>query len=205
MRRPRKQIGFTLVELLVVITIIGILMSLLLPAVQAARVAARQLDCASRLRQIGLGFHLFAEQHNGAIPRSTMTAAKHHEVTWAYAIRPYIEGDTAISANLAGGKISQMYRCPDDIRTDQTLWSYGKNVWFELDSETSRKLWRSGGENLLPYRRHTEYVDDDSRGRNREKRLHARPRHGELLVSGRRPRDGSGRDSPWHESELSLG
>jgi prepilin-type processing-associated H-X9-DG protein len=128
-----KKIGFTLVELLVVTTTISILISLLLPAVQAAREAARTIDCANRLHQIGLGFHLFAEQNNGAIPPSTMTA-KPNQLTWAYAIRPFLEGDTNIATNLQGGSISRMYRCPDDpVTADRpnTLWSYGKNVWFE--------------------------------------------------------------------------
>jgi prepilin-type N-terminal cleavage/methylation domain-containing protein/prepilin-type processing-associated H-X9-DG protein len=62
MKRTEERKAFTLVELLVVISIIGILMAMLFPAISRAREAARNLQCKNNLRQFGIGLHLFADR-----------------------------------------------------------------------------------------------------------------------------------------------
>lgn len=89
----RRRRGFTLVELLVVIAIIGVLVALLLPAVQAAREAARRTQCVNNLKQIALSWHTYHDTHQ-AFP---LFVAWNHGDTWRgaftdkVAILPYIE------------------------------------------------------------------------------------------------------------------
>lgn len=63
-----SRYGFTLLELLIVITIISILAAILLPALARAREAAYRISCANNLRQLGLVFHMYATEHNGMLP-----------------------------------------------------------------------------------------------------------------------------------------
>ena len=98
-RTFRAAGGFTLVELLVVIAIIGILIAMLLPAVQAAREAARRSQCTNNLKQLGLGTHNFHDVFKKFPPAVMMNtsvnnpadAGQNFGPNWAVVILPYIE------------------------------------------------------------------------------------------------------------------
>lgn len=87
--------GFTLVELLVVIAIIGVLVALLLPAVQAAREAARRMSCANNIRQLGLAMHNY-ESANQKFPPSIQLGRGQYRWSALARVLPYVE-----AANLA--------------------------------------------------------------------------------------------------------
>lgn len=147
MYSSKPKLGFTLVELLVVIAIIGILVALLLPAVQAAREAARRMQCSNNLKQIGLAMHNYADVYK-RLPSGTMnndpanvagnnnwTAGNHRKGTPLVKILPFMEQsalynslnfalDVEVQLNTLGyntNKKMGLYICPSDGTTASKL------------------------------------------------------------------------------------
>ena len=116
--RPAARCGFTLVELVVVVAIIGVLTGLLLPALGYAMAVAHQTSCLSNLRQIGLAVHQY-QCHSGSYP----PAWRGDTCRWMDLLKPYLE------------KQCDVYRCPEDRQQIPLPWdpditmSYGMNCF----------------------------------------------------------------------------
>jgi prepilin-type N-terminal cleavage/methylation domain-containing protein len=131
-----KRHAFTLVELLVVIAIIGILMGLLLPAVQSAREAARRLSCFNNMKQVGLAIHQYHEVHRTLPPGWMGVDPVRHKLPfaggepgwgWASFLLPFLEQGSLADRidktrpisdswnDEARLKYLPVYRCPSDV------------------------------------------------------------------------------------------
>lgn len=132
----RVRRGFTLVELLVVIAIIGILVALLLPAIQYARESARRTQCQSNMHNIGIALHNFHDVH-GSLPAGWVADVPEGEPGWGWGahLLPYLEQQSLLEneinleehidepANEAARKtVIPIYLCPSDANaTDRIL------------------------------------------------------------------------------------
>jgi len=140
-RREPPRIAFTLVELLVVIAIIGMLVSLLLPAVNRARAAARRTHCQNNLRQIGIGLQSHhAAQGSfpmGGIEWRPIESSKNRQLAWSAFLLPYIEEQALFDSldlttafdsleNAAGAaKTLSVYICPSSLRGERLVEGRG--------------------------------------------------------------------------------
>jgi prepilin-type N-terminal cleavage/methylation domain-containing protein len=140
----RKFRGFTLVELLVVIAIIGVLIALLLPAIQAAREAARRMQCQNHLKQMVLAMHNFHDTVNG-LPPVTVGLGPN----WTPMLYPYIEQqalwDSLVNVNATNIDSPSTARRGFDIfrGTHSATQSEGAHWWNNVLNEEERKAFGS--------------------------------------------------------------
>jgi prepilin-type N-terminal cleavage/methylation domain-containing protein/prepilin-type processing-associated H-X9-DG protein len=148
--------AFTLVELLVVISIIGMLIALLLPAVQAARESARSTQCCNNLRQIGLALDMYVDSQgaDGRYPYVALQpvtgngtdANKDKFLGLAQALGPFIEQTAASEAKIDDFKSYSTFCCPDDSPQVAAELHYpeGKSMFETEGTSYTYNLRRAG-------------------------------------------------------------
>jgi prepilin-type N-terminal cleavage/methylation domain-containing protein len=126
--QPHRRPAFTLVELLVVIAIIGVLVALLLPAVQSAREAARRTQCSNNLRQIGIALHNFEDANKhfppGGVSGTTLTEAHtkfsitpNTNHSWVIFLLPFMEQKNVYDLY----KFNADFRAPANLQARETV------------------------------------------------------------------------------------
>jgi prepilin-type N-terminal cleavage/methylation domain-containing protein/prepilin-type processing-associated H-X9-DG protein len=128
--------AFTLIELLVVIAIIAILAAMLLPALASAKARAQRMSCMNQMRQLGLGFPMFAGDHNDRLPPAGW-ANSAYTISWDSYINEYVGGH-ASQADLANdglleGDAPKILACPAD-KFPKCNWMGGTDPWMALRS-----------------------------------------------------------------------
>ena len=117
--KPKTKHGFTLIELLVVIAIIAILAAMLLPALASAKAKAQRIKCTNNQHELGMGFIMFAGDHNDMLPPAAYGVDNDVQYTWDGWIDSYIGGHAPESALEMSVRPLQyclgILKCPADI------------------------------------------------------------------------------------------
>jgi len=156
------QRGFTLVELLVVIAIIGVLVALLLPAVQAARESARRGQCSNNLKQLGLAVHNYESTFR------YMPPGCYHAVfgTWITVLLPYIEQKNLSDIYIFGPSVDFRPSPPGGIRYgDQKNWPVTQKQIASLVCTSDTKSAQPGLSNGVTFHNYVANFGNTTRGR----------------------------------------
>ncbi len=127
---PNQKTGFTLIELLTVIAIIGILAAILIPVVSSVRETARSSVCQSNLRQWHTALLLFAEDHQGHVPKGYYTTApRGRDQFWSGRLSRYMDYDDEAWGRQSPRIHGTVAECPSaSFRNETTYISYGAAV-----------------------------------------------------------------------------